>query len=286
MNAMDTRRLLKPLHKVRSFLEELPPAPTPEEVQKFRTQLRRMEAVLDACALSSSQDGRRLLRHERPLRVRAGKIHDMDRGIGLAESLAAKGAEQCRTELLELIGAQRHRHTRKFRAAAQKAKRKVCKSLDQCESKICVRLGAKASTEDKLVAAAKLAALIIEAGSRLAHYPRLSRKNLHLFRIRIRHFQRLLKIADQQRTPLYAALTEAKIAIGEWHDWHRLWKTARQLQGHPGHRALMAEIRKIREGELRRAMHTSRELRARYLKSLPSKSRGASPHKVAGQLAA
>ncbi len=272
------RRVLKPLQKVRILLKDLPPDPTPEQVKKFRIQLRRTEAVLDGFGLASCRVGRRLLRHERPLRVRAGKIHDMDILIVLAEFLQARGAEQCRTELLELIGAKRYRHARKLRQTAVKTRSKLVKDLEKCESRIRIRIGPKVSAEDRTVMAAKLAALILQVCSELAHYPRLSRTNLHLFRVRIRYFRRLLRMANKQRTPLYCALAEGKDAIGDWHDWERLLKIAHELEGHPGYRALLAEIRTVSAVKLRRAMQISQELRARYLsKLLITKNQNAAP---------
>ncbi len=259
------RRVLNPLQKVRISLKNLPRDPTPEQVKQFRVQLRRTEAVLDSFGLASCHIGRRVLRYERPLRVRAGKIHDMDTFIGLATSLLARGAEQCRIELLEVAGAKRYQHARKLLKIAAKSERKLTTTLEKCESRIQKHISAKASTRDRLMMTARLAARIVETGSELAHYPRLSHANLHVFRIRIRHFRRLLRIANQNSTSFYGMLGEVKDAIGEWHDWERLAKTAHQLEGHPGYRALLAEIKAQSSKKFRRAVAISQQLRQQYL---------------------
>ncbi len=271
MVAIEMDRVLKPFQKVRSSLQQLPADPTPEQVHNFRVRLRQIEAVLDGLGMSSRRNGRRLLRHERPLRVRAGKIHDMDTAITLTESLEAKGAEQCRTELLELIGAKRYRHARKLHRSARKVQRKLATDLEECEFRIRKHIGPKSSIRERMIMTAKLAAFIVEAGSELTRYPRLSRTNLHLFRIRIRHFRRLLRIANQQQSPLYRALTEVKNAIGEWHDWERLAKVAPELEGHPGYQALLTEIKSASAVKFRRAMHISQQVRDSYLSRLAPK---------------
>lgn len=271
MVAIAAGRVLKPLQKVRRSLKDFPSNPGPEQVQKFRTQLRRMEAVLDVFGLESHGAGQRLLRHERPLRVLAGKIHDMDTALLLAESLEATSAQQCRVELLELIGATRYRHARKLHRAAARCERKLVRGLEHCESRIRKQVGPRSSIRKRMIVTAKLTALIVEVGYDLACYPRLSRANLHLFRIRIRYLRRLLRIADEHHGPLYEALTEVKNAIGAWHDWERLAKTARELQGHPGCRALLAEIKAAGAAKFRRAMQASQQLRREYLARLPAK---------------
>lgn len=267
-------RALKPFDKTVTALQQLPADATPEQVRKFRMQLRRIEAVLDGLGLSSRRVGRRLLRRERPLRVRAGKIHDMDTATVLVGSLQAKGAEQCRTELLELIGARRYRHARKLHRCAAKVERQLARDLEKCQFRIRKRLGPGSSLKKRMIVTAQLAALIVEAGSELTRYPRLSRANLHLFRIRIRYFRRLLRIANEQNSPLYLALNDVKMAIGEWHDWERLAKVARELEGHPGYRALLAEIKTTGEEKLRRALHVAQQVRESYL------SRGTPKHSL------
>lgn len=266
--SIDQRRILRPFLKIRSMLAELPDNPTPEQVHKLRIRLRRLEAALDALDLDSWRSGRRLLRHARPLRRRSGKIHDMDVLTGLAASLEAKECESCRIELLEYIGAERYRHLRRLHRAVSKHKGELRRGLKRCLIRIERRIGRSAPTHEKVMAAATTTARIFELGMELARYPRLSHANLHHFRVRAKHLRYILQMAGECGSPFFHALDAAKDRIGEWHDWQRLSEIARCLDGHPGRRILLAELKAITETKFRLAMEASQRLREEHLARL------------------
>lgn len=259
--------MLRPFLKVRSTLEDLPRNPSPDQVHRFRLRLRRIEAVLDALGMNTSGLGRRLLRHERPLRVRAGKIHDMDVFTRLLGSMKAKNAEEGRTQMLQYVGVQRYHHVRKLHKEVDHAEGKLHKELGRCIRRIEKRIGPQASTRAKLLAAAMITARILEWGAELARYPRLSRSNLHLFRIRLRHMRRILQMADECGTPFFYALADTKNAIGEWHDWDKLARAVRRAKPATS-RLLLAEITAITDATLQRALGLSQRLREDHLQTL------------------
>ncbi len=265
---IDQRRILRPFLKIHSTLKDLPDNPTPEQVHKLRIRLRRLEAALDALEMDSQRIGRRVLRHSKPLRRRTGKIHDMDVLTALAASLEAKECESCRIELLEYIGAERYRHLRRLHRAVSKHKDDLRRGLKRCLGRIQKRIGQAAPTHEKVMAAATISARTFEVGMELARYPRLSRSNLHHFRVRAKHLRNILQMAGECGNPFFDALDGAKDKIGEWHDWERLTEIARRLDGHPGRRALLSELRTIAEGKFQQAMSASRVLREQHLANL------------------
>lgn len=271
--SIDQQRILRPFLKIRGTLKDLPDNPTPEEVHKLRIRLRRLEAALDALDLDSRRSGKRVLRHARPLRRRSGKIHDMDVLTALAASLQAKDCESCRIELLEYLGAERYRHLRELHRAVGKHKGELRRGLKRCLARIEKRIGRTAPTHEKVMAAATLSARIFELGMELARYPRLSQGNLHHFRVRAKHLRYILRMADQSDTPFFCALDAAKDRIGEWHDWQCLTEIARRLDGHPGRRTLLCELRAITATKFRQAMEASQTLREQHLARLYPGSR-------------
>ncbi len=273
--SMDQRRILRPFLKIRSTLSELPENPAPQEVHKLRIRLRRLEAALDALDLDSRPIGRGVLRHSRPLRRRCGKIHDMDVLTALAASLEAKDCGSCRIELLEYLGAERYRRLRRLQRAVSKHKGELRRGLKRCLTRIERRIGRTAPTHEKVMAAATITARIFELGMELARYPRLSQGNLHYFRVRAKHLRYILQMAGESGTPLFCALDAAKDSIGDWHDWQQLSEIARRLDGHPGRRTLLSELRAITATKFREAMEASQRLRAEHLARLYPASRPA-----------
>lgn len=265
---IDEQRIFRPFLKIRSSLQDLPPHPTPEQVHKLRIQLRRVEAALDALGLDSRRVGRRTLRHARSFRRLSGKIHDMDVLTALAASLQARDCEQYRIELLEYIGARRYRQLDKLLRSVRKDGAELRKDLKRCQSRIQKRIGRKAPARARVMAAATMTARILELGVELARYPRLGRRNLHHFRVRAKHLRYILQMAGECGTPFFYALDAVKERVGDWHDWEELAEIARQLDGHPGRRTLLAEIGAISETKFLQAMEVSRQLRDQHLARL------------------
>lgn len=75
LNANQTE---KPLRKIRKLLKKMPAVPTPEDVHDFRTNSRRIEALLAAFSLDSKKNEQRILKRLSRLRKGAGRVRDMD----------------------------------------------------------------------------------------------------------------------------------------------------------------------------------------------------------------
>ncbi len=265
---IDQRRILRPFDQICTTLSLPPGNPTPEQVHKLRIRLRRVDAALDGLGLDTHKNGRRALRHAKSLRRRTGKIQDMDVLTGLASSLDLRDCAACRVELLEYIGAERYRQARKLRDSAHKNWHALGKELHRCAARIEKRIGTRAPARAKVLAVATITARIFELGSELARYPRLTRSNLHKFRVRAKHLRYMLKIANECDTPFFLALDEVKDKIGEWHDWERLTDIARSLDGRPTRRALLSEMKEITDKKFEHALEVAQRFRDQHLASL------------------
>src|SRR5690242_2075267 len=112
--ALDVERIEKPVRKLRKLLKKAPKNPTPDKVHDLRTNSRRLQTAVEAFALDSRGNERRLLKGLRRLRKRAGKIRDMDVLIGHALTVKPNGEQDCVVQLLEHLGAIRARQAKKL----------------------------------------------------------------------------------------------------------------------------------------------------------------------------
>ncbi len=74
--ALDAGRIQKTVRKLRKLLKTVPRRPSPDEIHDLRTHIRRLEAALEALALNSKRNERRVPRGLGRLRRRAGKIQN------------------------------------------------------------------------------------------------------------------------------------------------------------------------------------------------------------------
>src|SRR5205814_5171230 len=75
---LDSNQIQGSLRKVRKLLKKMPPVPRIRDVHRFRTNSRRIEAMLPPLSLDSGRNGRSFLKQLSKLRKQAGKVRDMD----------------------------------------------------------------------------------------------------------------------------------------------------------------------------------------------------------------
>ena len=117
---LDVKRAAKPVRKLRKLLKKMPAVPNADDIHRFRTSSRRIEATIHALSLDSGHNGRRVLKQISKLRKRAGKVRDMDVLTDYLSSVSPEKEEkECYVRLLEHLGAQRLKYARKFESARQ-----------------------------------------------------------------------------------------------------------------------------------------------------------------------
>jgi CHAD domain-containing protein len=273
---LDADRIQKPVRKLRKLLKKLPKQPAPEQIHDFRTGARRLEATLDALGLDSRRNERRTLRKLKRLRRLAGKIRDMDVLTGYLSGVQVNGERDCEVQLLEHLGAERSRNTKKmrrlvrrYRAALRRRLKRSAAHLDQV-----VRQQSKSPDGSKPPAGAMASALQLSAQLRTPQH--LDRKNLHPYRLKVKELRYVLQMAgkaDQQR--FVDSLGEVKDAIGEWHDWEELIAIANQVLDHGQGCRLVAELRRVSDAKFERALARTNEMKEKYVVSAGQRKPGA-----------
>jgi CHAD domain-containing protein len=252
-------------------LKKIPKTPSPEQIHKLRTRMRRIEAALDALDLVLPNP-KRVLRKEKPFRRRAGKIRDMDVLAGLAGSFDVDSGDQSRVELLEYLGAERYRHVHKLRVDAKSDGPKFRSELQRCVARLEAHVGDKASAKAKVEAAAAVTARAVALSRQLSVYPRFSRSNLHEFRLQVKHLRYILQMATDGDTKFVHALGEVKDKIGEWHDWQQLTEVAREIAPN-GRSRLLKRLTTTTKAKFQDALRLSQQFRSKYLAASPSGKR-------------
>lgn len=228
----DRDALLDPLIELRESLKKIAKDITPKRTHDLRTRIRRTRAVLRALEIEDNPWGKRLARGLQPLYKRAGKVRDMDVLTTLAAMLDAKGEEECQAQLLEYLALRRERFARKLDHDIQQSgaalRRQLQKHIQRIE-KQCPP-ASRSGTNGGNVKETNPVALRLEA--RLVAYSKLTAKNLHEYRKRVKDLRDLFALVGDQNAKLSENLRNVKDAIGEWHDWSELARIATKTLDH------------------------------------------------------
>src|SRR5262249_56774316 len=105
-----------------------------EDVHRFRTNSRRLEAVVDELAPESGNK-KKLLKLLSRLRKKAGKVRDLDVEIAFLKELKIPDRQNHRAQLLEVLGEDQARRSKKLtRSLDVDRVKKLRKRLRRAES--------------------------------------------------------------------------------------------------------------------------------------------------------
>ncbi len=255
----------KPLRKLRKSLKKLPEVLTPDYVHRIRTRARRIEAVFHAFGFDETRFGLAMIGKIASIRKKAGRVRDMDVLTDYAAGLSRERDSDCLVQLLEYLGARRLQQAEKLRRKLLRGRRKLRRALKRSIALsgkgFGVRNGPNPRSDGKQ-ANATAAALVLSG--ELAAWPALDLHNLHAFRLKAKELRYVLQLAKNPDTPLLRSLSDAKDAIGKWHDLHELSAIAAEVLDHAGGCAVRDEIESHARNEFAHALTVSNELRRKY----------------------
>lgn len=273
--ALDAQAVHKPFRKLGKLLKNFPDPPTPEEVHNVRTQTRRIEAVARAFRLEEKKSGSALVKKLKPIRKAAGDVRDMDVLTDFAASLDPAGDRECRLELMEHLAARRTKSAKKLAKKVTSMAKQVRASLKHIGKLAEAGLDAdgkshKATTsESRKVREKSMQSMAssFQIEQDLRGWPRLTSKNIHPFRLKVKEWRYILELGQNSDSGLLDALGEVKDQIGLWHDWNELSGIANEALDHGSHCAVADQIRSRTKQELDKALTSANALRARYLQA-------------------
>lgn len=251
--AFDLDGVHQDIRKLRNTLKRWPKHATPEEVHALRTTARRFETAIQALALDSDTNQRRLLRQMAKLRGRAGKVRDLDVLTGFVAALKICTEEQeCRVQLLEHLGAEHAHRNERLHSFAVRHRESLRRRLKRTATYL------QTSSLDGMASPTApgytmLSELRLQQD--LTRSLRLTRKNLHPYRLQVKELRDMLQMekdpGDRERIE---TLGKVKDAIGEWHDWEKLLKIARENLHHASKCQLISELQKLTQQKFKHAV--------------------------------
>jgi len=279
--SLDIDRIHKSIKRVAKFLKKSPKHPTPEKIHDVRTSTRRLESTLDTLKLGKPR--KRLQRELPRLRKRCGNVRDMDVLTGLAISVEAQGDDKdCLVQVIGYLGAQRAKQAKKLRTLAKQRGPSIRRNLTRLSTKV-DRLAESRKSNPSSVDTENASALA-DVAAKLRFPEKLSKRNLHPYRLQIKELRYVLQLSEMQNQPdLLSTLGEVKDAIGEWHDWEELVVIASDLLDDGPQASLVQQLKKIANDKFEHALAVTNRMRSTYIdgkrrktKSPRAKSKGRS----------
>jgi CHAD domain-containing protein len=250
--AFDLGRVQKDIRKLRRFLKHAPKHTTPKKVHSLRTAIRRFEAAMQALALESNGNERRLLDKLAKLRKRAGKVRDLDVLTEYVADLNVNGEQECQVALLKYLGSERADRSQELHSFAVKHGESLRRRLKRTASHL------ETSSEDVTATQMKpgdtmLSELRLQ--QELTGPIRLTKNNLHPYRLQVKELRYMLQMEkDPADRELVETLGQVKDAIGEWHDWLQLQTIARDNLPHGSKCKLIPLFQKTTQQKLKHAL--------------------------------
>lgn len=214
---------------------------TAENVHRFRTNSRRVEALIGQLA-PETRNKNKLLKLLAKLRKRAGRLRDIDVQMAFLKELKVPDRQNHRAQMLELLAEEHARRSRKLSKTADAARlQQLRKRLRREQNEIKIE-----GIEPLRVASNSL--------PKLGPVP-MTEKTLHAFRIAAKHARYLAELGGEapEAKLFVEELKRAQDAIGEWHDILKLKEKAEKRFGSASDSALVSVLQNLSRARFRAA---------------------------------
>jgi hypothetical protein len=110
---------------------------------------------------------------------------------------------------------------------------------------------------------------MVELFSDLKRPSKLSPRNLHPYRLKVKQLRDVVRLADRPAQPgLVESLGEVKDAIGDWHDWEELASIAQDVWDGRSD-SLLKKLKQTSSKKYHLALSTALAMRRKFLRSKP-----------------
>ena len=262
---LDRDKLREPFHKLRKSLAKDSKDPTPKQVHKLRSQIRRVQTIIDGLMLDKTPAGKEALKMLKPLYKKAGQVRDVDVEVGLAGTLDLKAEDRCFIGLVEYLASQRIHHSNKLRHSLAKRKKPLLQSLKKCEAIIEeIFATAKSDSLRKRKKLKQASAFARGVTTELALWSQLKADNLHSYRRKLKELREILQLTGSEDRKLIDDLGEIKDSIGAWHDWNELAAAVSEKLDHGSQCELSRQARAAEKEHFAHALAQTNALRKKY----------------------
>src|SRR5580692_6044216 len=261
---VDLKRSRLVFQRLARELTKLAKNPAPESVHKFRTNSRRVEALLSEVAGPLNRNDKKLLKLLSRLRKKAGRVRDLDVEIASLRSLKIPEGNGHKSEFLSALVQDRAKHEQKLATAFnRKTADAVRKRLKRARE-----IDIPTDTEPLTLTLNKLAKLGRE-------HVMLTEKTLHQYRIIGKRARYIAELADSdaEAKRVIDQLKHMQEVIGDWHDWLKLTQKAEALFGGVRDSALVAMLRNVTQAKFRESVDAVAETRREFSGKKPEPTR-------------
>ena len=251
---IDLKRSRLAFQKLGREVTKLTRKPAPESVHKFRTNSRRVEAVLSEVVPELNRNDKKLLKLLSRLRKKAGRVRDLDVEIASLRSLKIPGGNGHKSQFVDALVQERTKREQKLaKAFDSQTAAKVRKRLKRAIGDIDL----PKNTDPLTLTLSKLAKLSSD------HMP-LTEKTLHQYRVIGKRARYIAELADEdsEAKRIVDQLKHMQDVIGDWHDWLKLTQRAEKLFGGVRDSALVAMLRNVTQAKFRQSVDAVAETRA------------------------
>jgi len=251
---LDAKRSRMAFQKLARELSRLAKRSAPESVHKFRTNGRRVEALLSEVVRQPSGNDQKLLKLLARLRKKAGRVRDLDVQIAALRSLKIPQVNGHKSQFMDTLVRERLQREKKLAKAFRWEKTgKLRRRLNRAAAEIDL----PKNTDPLALLLRKLAQLGQD------HAP-LTEKTLHQYRIIGKRARYVAELADHdpEARRLVEQLKHMQDVIGDWHDWLKLTQKAEDLLGGVRDSPLVAMLRNLTQAKFRQSLEAVAEIRA------------------------
>jgi CHAD domain-containing protein len=265
---IDLKRSRLAFQRLGRELTRLAKSPEPETVHKFRTNSRRVEALLSEVAPNLNRNDKKLLKQLSWLRKKAGRVRDLDVEIASLRSLKIPEGNGHKSQFVDTLV---HERTKREEKLVEAFDRETAVEVRKRLKRAAGEINIPKHTEPLTLTLGKLAKLGRD-------HVTLTEKTLHQYRIIGKRARYIAELADHdpEAKRVVDQLKHMQDVIGDWHDWLKLTQKAEALFGGVRDSALVAMLRNVTQAKFRQSVDAVAETRA-ALSSKKSASGYASP---------
>jgi CHAD domain-containing protein len=251
---IDAKRSRLTFQKLDRELRKLAKKPAPDSVHKFRTNSRRVEALLSEVATERHGNDDKLLKLLARLRKKAGRVRDLDVQIASLRALKFPQANGHKSQMMDALVDERAKREKKLgRAFDRDTTDEIRKRLQRAARGMEI----PRDTEPLTLTLRKLE----ELGHNSAP---LTEKMLHQYRIIGKRARYIAELADgdPEAKRVVEQLKRMQDVLGDWHDWLKLTEKAEALLGGVRDSPLVAMLRNVTQAKFRQSLDTVAEIRS------------------------
>jgi CHAD domain-containing protein len=253
---IDAKRSGLTFQRLSRELTRLAKHPAPGSVHKFRTNSRRVEALLSEVAPELTRNDKKLLKLLSRLRKKAGRVRDLDVEIASLRSLKIPGGNGQKSQFIDALVQERGQREQKLAKAFNR----------ETAAEVGKRLRRAAADIDIPKSVDPLTLTLLKLAQLGRDHALLSEKTLHQYRIIGKRARYIAELADQnaEATRIVEQLKRMQDVIGDWHDWLKLTQKAEALFGGIRDSALVAMLRNVTQAKFRQSVGAVAETRAAF----------------------